>query len=44
MEIKHLLNKLATPATFVLIGAAARVVPHPANFAPIGAMALFGGT
>jgi hypothetical protein len=43
MEIKHLLNKLATPATFVLIGAAARVIPHPANFAPIGAMALFGG-
>lgn len=43
MEIKHLLNKLATPVTFVLIGAAARVIPHPANFAPIGAMALFGG-
>ncbi|OGE81717.1 MAG: hypothetical protein A3E98_01950 [Candidatus Doudnabacteria bacterium RIFCSPHIGHO2_12_FULL_48_11] len=27
----------------VLIGALLRVLPHPANFAPIGAVALFGG-
>jgi hypothetical protein len=27
----------------VLIGAALRLVPHPSNFSPIGAMALFGG-
>jgi len=43
MEIKHLLNKLITPATFVLVGALARIIPHTPNFAPIGAMALFGG-
>ena len=29
--------------TFVLIGAIARVLPHAPNFAPIGAIALFGG-
>lgn len=27
----------------VLFGAILRVIPHPANFAPIGAVALFGG-
>jgi hypothetical protein len=27
----------------ILIAAALRLVPHPANFTPIGAMALFGG-
>lgn len=43
MEIKHLLKRLITPAIFILIGAVARLVPHAPNFAPIGAMALFGG-
>ncbi|HEV8601090.1 MAG TPA: DUF6580 family putative transport protein [Patescibacteria group bacterium] len=28
---------------FILLGALLRVVPHSANFAPIAAMALFGG-
>ena len=28
---------------FILFGAVLRVLPHPANFAPIGAVALFGG-
>jgi hypothetical protein len=28
---------------FILFGAALRVLPHPANFTPIGASALFGG-
>ena len=28
---------------FILLGAVLRVVPHPANFAPIAAVALFGG-
>jgi len=28
---------------FILFGALLRVIPHPANFAPIGAIALFGG-
>ncbi len=27
----------------MLLAAASRLIPHPANFAPIGAMALFGG-
>jgi hypothetical protein len=44
MLYKNLLNKLATPLTFILIGVVARILPHPPNFAPIGAMALFGGT
>ncbi|CAN5581787.1 hypothetical protein BH11BAC2_BH11BAC2_23720 [soil metagenome] len=29
---------------FILLGAFCRLIPHPLNFAPIGAMALFGGT
>jgi hypothetical protein len=41
---KSILTKIVQPTTFVLIGAVARLLPHPANFAPIGAMALFGGT
>src|SRR3989344_8083665 len=28
---------------FIFLGAVLRFVPHAANFAPIGAMALFGG-
>lgn len=40
---KLLISKLAQPLTFVAIGAVSRVIPHPANFAPITAMALFGG-
>lgn len=43
MSYKHLLNKIATPITFILIGFVARILPHAPNFAPIGAMALFGG-
>jgi len=41
---KSLITKLAQPAVFVFIGAFARIIPHPANFAPIAAMAIFGGT
>lgn len=44
MAYQHLLNKLAKPILFISIGAVARILPHPPNFAPIGAMALFGGT
>jgi hypothetical protein len=33
----------AIPYALIVIGAVLRVVPHPWNFAPIGAMALFGG-
>src|SRR3990172_5075973 len=43
MAYKHILNKLATPLTFILVGFVARILPHAPNFAPIGAMALFGG-
>ncbi|HTL39741.1 MAG TPA: DUF6580 family putative transport protein [Methylomirabilota bacterium] len=31
------------PYFFILFGAILRVLPHAANFAPIGALALFGG-
>ncbi len=44
MANKQLLEKLITPITFILVGASARILPHAPNFAPIGAMALFGGT
>ena len=29
--------------TLVIVGVVLRVMPHPWNFAPIGAIALFGG-
>ncbi len=35
--------RFATLAVMVLAAAATRLLPHPANFAPIAAMALFGG-
>lgn len=44
MAYKHVLRKLITPTTFILIGAVARIIPHAPNFTPIGAMALFGGS
>lgn len=42
--MQKLFEKLSNPAIFVLIAALLRLVPHAPNFAPIGAMALFGGT
>ena len=33
----------ALPYALIFSGAALRVIPHPPNFAPIGALALFGG-
>jgi hypothetical protein len=35
--------RLLTLVAMILAAAASRLVPHPPNFAPIGAMALFGG-
>lgn len=35
--------RLGALLTAILIAAALRLVPHPPNFTPIGAMALFGG-
>lgn len=41
---KSLISKLAQILVFIAFGVFSRILPHPANFAPIGAMALFGGT
>jgi hypothetical protein len=35
--------RLAAILTAILVAAAMRLLPHPPNFSPIGAMALFGG-
>ncbi len=45
MRVRERLGTLiaALPYGLIAAGALLRVVPHPANFAPIGAMALFGG-
>ncbi|OGM76066.1 hypothetical protein A2208_02580 [Candidatus Woesebacteria bacterium RIFOXYA1_FULL_43_16] len=40
---KSVITKLAQPGILIAIGAFSRLIPHPANFAPITAMALFGG-
>ena len=40
---KSVIINLTQPVTFIIIGAVSRLVPHPPNFAPIAAMALFGG-
>ena len=42
--MRDTLKKLISPLTIILIAAALRLFPHTANFAPITAMALFGGT
>ncbi len=41
--MQKIFEKLSNPAIFVLVAAILRLVPHAPNFAPIGAMALFGG-
>lgn len=40
--MKHL-KKFINPISIILIAALLRLFPHSPNFAPIGAMALFGG-
>jgi hypothetical protein len=40
---KRLLRKLINPFLVILFAAGLRLLPHPPNFAPIAAMALFGG-
>ena len=37
------MKKLINPVLFIVLAASFRLLPHPANFAPITAMALFGG-
>lgn len=36
-------NTLIIAALLIALGFASRLLPHPANFAPIGAIAIFGG-
>ncbi|PJC52489.1 MAG: hypothetical protein CO030_02610 [Candidatus Magasanikbacteria bacterium CG_4_9_14_0_2_um_filter_42_11] len=36
-------NLTAIAVLLILLGVSARIFPHPANFAPIAAIALFGG-
>jgi hypothetical protein len=37
------MKNLLIALILIALGVMARVVPHPANFAPVGAIALFGG-
>lgn len=37
------LREIMNPLLIIVIAVVLRLVPHPANFAPIAAMALFGG-
>ncbi len=41
--MKNSLTKIIIPALLITLGFISRLLPHPANFAPIGAIALFGG-
>jgi hypothetical protein len=43
MAIKKNLSKQTLPLILILIGIISRLLPHPANFTPIAATALFGG-
>ena len=36
-------NRRPVALTLVVLGAVARLVPHPWNFAPVGGMSLFSG-
>ncbi len=36
-------NNTIAIISIILLAAASRLIPHPSNFAPLGAMALFGG-
>lgn len=38
-----ILEKLASPTIIIIAAVGLRLIPHLPNFAPIGAMALFGG-
>ena len=42
-KLKLYLDKLINPSVIILIAVVARLIPHAPNFAPIAAMALFGG-
>ena len=40
---KNFMKKLLPAFILIILGIAARFLPHPANFAPIGAIAIFSG-
>ena len=42
--MKKINLKFITLSLILLIAVASRIIPHPSNFAPMGAMALFGAT
>jgi hypothetical protein len=42
MENKKVNLRFGVVSTLVLLAAMSRLIPHPANFSPIGGMALFG--
>lgn len=43
VSTQHLLCRLLLALAIIVIAAALRIAPHPWNFTPIGAMALFSG-
>ena len=43
MENRNVLNQIIVGTLVIGGGVFLRLIPHPANVAPIGAMALFGG-
>jgi hypothetical protein len=42
MKTKNISLRISTITLLILFAAFSRLIPHPPNFAPIGAMALFG--
>src|SRR3989344_4910007 len=42
-KLKKFFDKLLNPTVIILFAVTLRLVPHPPNFSPIAAMALFGG-
>lgn len=43
LTMKNTVYSLMIPLTIVAVAAVMRILPHPPNFAPIGALALFSG-
>lgn len=43
MKTKFSTLEICLGITLVILGATARLLPHPANFAPLGAIAIFSG-
>lgn len=43
MKIKFSTHEIILGIVLVILGASARLLPHPANFVPLGAIAIFSG-